>query len=161
MPIKRILIPVDFSVDSLNALRYGGEFAKPFAAEICLLYVIEPIYYATPADMYVATSDATTLLDEQRRIGVEQLQRLTDELKEKGFRSRGLVETGAPAHVIVQAAIDHHVDLIVMGTHGRTGLAHMLMGSVAEKVVRTAKCPVLTVRHGVASHPEPAKKPAS
>jgi len=150
MAIKSILVPVDFSDDSLNALAYGREFAKPMGAELIILYVVEPIYYATPADMYVTTPNLTTLLDEQRRVGKEQLARLEAELKKKGIRGRSILEMGVPAHVIVDTAKRRRADLIIMATHGRTGLVHMLMGSVAEKVVRTAPCPVLTVRHGAA-----------
>jgi universal stress protein A len=153
MAIKRILIPVDFSDDSLNALAYGRELAKPMGAELTILYVVEPIYYATPADMYVATPNMASLLDEQRRVGIEQLARLAADLKKKGVRHRTMLDTGVPAQVIVETARRRRCDLIIMATHGRTGLVHMLMGSVAEKVVRTAPCPVLTVRHGAAKRP--------
>jgi universal stress protein A len=154
MAIKRILIPVDFSDDSLKALAYGRDFAKPFGAEICVLYVVEPIYYATPADMYATSPNIAMLIDEQRRVGAQQLARINAELKKKGARVRTFQKTGSAAQCIVDTAKSLKAGLIVMGTHGRTGLAHMLMGSVAEKVVRTAACPVLTVRR------EAAKKAA-
>jgi nucleotide-binding universal stress UspA family protein len=76
MAIKRILVPVDFSEDSLNALAYARDFGKPFGAELLVFYVIEPIYYATPADMYVASPNVALLLEEQRRIGNQQMQRI-------------------------------------------------------------------------------------
>jgi universal stress protein A len=150
MAIKRILIPVDFSDDSLKAMAYAREFSKPFAAELCVLYVVEPIYYATPADMYATSSNIATLIEEQRRVGAQMLARINADLKKKGARVRTLQKTGSAAQCIVDTAKSLKADLIVMGTHGRTGLVHMLMGSVAEKVVRTASCPVLTVRREAA-----------
>ena len=154
MAIKRILIPVDFSDDSLKALAYARDFAKPFGAELSVLYVVEPIYYATPADMYATSANIALLVEEQRRIGAQQLARINADLKKKGERVRTLLKAGSGAQCIVDTAKSVKADLIIMGTHGRTGFAHMLMGSVAEKVVRTAGCPVLTVRR------EAAKKAA-
>jgi universal stress protein A len=149
MAIKKILVPVDFSSDSLKALAYARDFAGLFGAELSILHVVEPIYYATPADMYVTTPNLTMLLEEQRRVGARQLARLAAELEKKGQSGRTMLKTGAPAQVIIDTARSTRADLIIMATHGRTGLAHMLMGSVAEKVVRGAACPVLTVRRGV------------
>lgn len=157
MAVKRILVPVDFSADSLNALAYARDFAKPFGAELVLLYVVEPIYYATPADMYATSPNMAMLLDEQRRAGSQQLARLSAALAKKGQRHRTVQKTGSAAQVIVDTAKSASADMVIMGTHGRTGLAHMFMGSVAEKVVRTAGCPVLTVRHGAA---KPRKRTA-
>jgi universal stress protein A len=159
MAIKRILIPVDFSDDSLRALAYAREFAKPFGAELCVLYVVEPIYYATPADMYATSPNIAMLIDEQRRVGAQQLARINADLKRKGARVRTLQKTGSAAQCIVDTSKSVKADLIIMGTHGRTGFAHMLMGSVAEKVVRTAGCPVLTVRREAAKKAA-RKKPA-
>ncbi len=160
MAIKRILVPVDFSRDSLKALAYANDFAKLFGAELSVLYVVEPIYYATPADMYVTTPNLSMLLDEQRRIGEQQLARLGAALKKKGQRARTTLKTGAPAQVIVDTAKTARADLIIMATHGRTGLAHILMGSVAEKVVRSARCPVLTVRSAVVKQRRTRKRSA-
>jgi universal stress protein A len=152
MAIKRILIPIDFSGDS-------RDFAKPFGAELCVLYVVEPIYYATPADMYATSPNIAMLIDEQRRIGAQQLARIAADLKRQGERVRTFQKTGSAAQCIVDTATSLKAGLIVMSTHGRTGLAHVLMGSVAEKVVRTAGCPVLTVRREAAKRAA-RKKPA-
>jgi nucleotide-binding universal stress UspA family protein len=146
MAFKRILVPVDFSEDSLSALAYAGDLARTSNAELQVLYVVEPVYYAAPADMYATSANLGMLLDEQRRGGKEQLARIATSLKKKGRRVRTFLKTGSPAQEIVDTAKRQRADLIVVSTHGRTGLAHMLMGSVAEKVVRTATCPVLTVR---------------
>ncbi len=146
-PIKRILVPVDFSPDSRNALQYAADLAAVSRAEIVMLHVVEPVYVAEPY-MGVAP-EVGIFLDEQRRNAKAVLARLGTDLKKKGQRVRTMVTAGPPALLIVDAAKDLRADLIVMGTHGRTGLAHMLIGSVAEKVVRTAQCPVLTVRGAV------------
>jgi len=145
---RRILVPVDFSKDSLGALAYAREFAQSLQGELLVLYVIEPIYYAAP-DMYAASTNMAMLIDEQRRIAKEQLARLSKDLTKRGQRHKVLTETGAPAQCILDAAKRLRADMIIMATHGRTGLAHVFMGSVAERVVRSANCPVLTVHRGV------------
>jgi universal stress protein A len=136
MNIKRILVPVDFSRDSLDALSVARDLAKKFGAELLILYVIEPIHFITVAEVY----------EEQRRLSDVELTHIGDELRAVGQRFRILIKAGVPAHVIVDTARRSGTGMIVMGTHGRTGLAHMLIGSVAEKVVRTAACPVLITR---------------
>lgn len=146
MAIKRILVPVDFSKASLQALDYAREFAKPFGADLVVVHVVEPIYYATPIDMYAASPNVAMLVDEQRRMATVHLERLSADLTTTGLAHRTMLKSGAPAQVIVDTAKSAKADLIIMATHGRTGLAHVLLGSVAERVVRTAACPVLTVR---------------
>ena len=146
MPIKRVLVPVDFSGDSLNALAYARELVKPFKAEVVLVHVVEPIYYAAPADMYMTSPNLASIIEEQQQMAAQQLKRLAGDLEKKGHRVRTVLKSGSPAQVIIDTARRTAADLIVMATHGHTGLAHLFMGSVAEKVVRTAGCPVLTVR---------------
>jgi len=158
MAVKRILVPVDFSNDSLQALAYAREFAKPLRAELVILYVVEPIYYATPADMYATSASVGMMVDEQRKVGAQQLARLAADLKKRGLRCRTILKLGSPAQVIVDTAKSHRADAIIMATHGRTGLAHMVMGSVSEKVVRTAGCPVTTLRPGVVKRPKARKR---
>jgi universal stress protein A len=143
MRIKRILVPIDFSANSLQALAYAVQLAQRFVAELLVLNVVEPLYVAEPN---VGSADLTTLLDEQQRIADEQLARISADLRRQGQRVRTQVECGAPAQTIVEVANNSATDLIVIATHGRTGLSHMLIGSVAERVVRLAGCPVLTVR---------------
>jgi universal stress protein A len=147
MAIKRILVPLDFSKESLRGLAYAREFAKAFGAELLLVSVIEPIYYATPGDMYVPSPNIAMLLDQQRRLATQQFKRIGADLLKRRQRFRVVVKTGSPAQVIADTARRGRADMIIMATHGRTGLTHMLMGSVAEKVVRSAPCPVLTVGH--------------
>src|SRR5262249_5908259 len=111
MPIKRILVPVDFSDDSLKALAYARDFGKPFGAELYVLYVVEPIYYAAPADMYATSPNIAMLLEEQQRIGAKHLARLNADLRKKGTRVRTLQKTGAAAPAIVDAAKRVKADL--------------------------------------------------
>ncbi len=147
MNIERILVPIDFSPHSLRALDYAAELAKPFQAELVALTVVEPIPYAMAGDIYTgAAAQAGALLDEQMRAGRDQQLRLSEEFKKRGIELRTVLQTGIPYRVIVDTAKDLQADLIVMATHGRTGLSHLLIGSVTERVVRTAACPVLTLR---------------
>jgi universal stress protein A len=145
--INRILVPVDFSPDSQNALRYAADLAAACGAEIMMLHVVEPVYVTEP---YLGVApEFGMFLDEQMRNAKAVLADLGTDLKKKGQRVRTMVAAGPPALLIVDTAKDIRTDLIVMGTHGRTGVAHLFIGSVAEKVVRTAQCPVLTVRGAV------------
>jgi len=155
---KRILVPVDFSKDSLNALAYAADFAQTLGAELLLLYAVEPIYYATPTDPFAVNANVATLIEEQRRMGEQQLARVGADLEKKGQGFRALIKSGSPSQVIIDTAKNQRADLIIMATHGRTGLAHMFMGSVAEKVVRTAACPVLTVRSAAKPRTKAAAK---
>jgi len=146
MAIKRILVPTDFSEGSLQAIEYAIDLAQPTVAELIVLFVVEPVYYATPADLYGASANLAMLLEEQQRIGRAQLARLGKRLAQRRARFRTMIETGTPYQLITDTAAKLKADLIVMATHGRTGLSHVLLGSVTEKVVRTAACPVLTLR---------------
>jgi len=146
MKIKRVLVPIDFSKQSLKALDYGADFAKSLGAELVTLFVIEPIYYAVPDLAGAAAGVAGGLLDEQRKSGQQQLERLQARYAKRRIKLRALVQTGTPYQAIVDTAKSIKADLIVLSTHGRTGFSHLLMGSVAERVVRTAECPVLTLR---------------
>jgi universal stress protein A len=148
MKLQRILVPTDLSAASLAGLDYAADLAQPFNAEVIILYVVEPIVYATPTDLYGATADLGTVIQEQERSGRTQLQRLQARYSKKIRKLRAVQQTGTPYVAITGAAKKLKVDLIVMSTHGRTGLSHLLMGSVAEKIVRTSPCPVLTVRAG-------------
>lgn len=148
MQVKKILVPVDFSKDSLRAVEYARNFAAPFEAQLLLLHVVEPIYYASPADMYAASPNLALLIEEQRKAAQRQLEQLAEKLSRGGTKVQTLLKSGSPAQVIADTAKRTKADLIIMATHGRTGLAHVLLGSVAERVVRLAPCPVLTVRRG-------------
>jgi nucleotide-binding universal stress UspA family protein len=148
MKLKRILVPTDLSPASFVGLDYAAELARAFKAEIVLLHVVEPIVYATPTDLYAATADLGSVLQEQERSGRAQLQKIQQRYGKKIAKMRAVQQTGTPYVAITSVAKKLKADLIVMSTHGRTGLSHLFLGSVEEKIVRTSACPVLTVRAG-------------
>ena len=142
--LKTILVPTDFSECSDAAVKYGSELANAFGATLHLLNVVQdPYTMPYGADGFVAP--AQDLLGEWR---AEAKRRLEAGVP-VGFESRTVTATriGSPCPEIVRYAVGRHIDLIVLGTHGRGAIGHVLLGSVAERVVRTAPCPVLTVRH--------------
>ena len=147
MTIKRILVPVDFSPNSLHALDYAVDFAKAFKATVAVLFVVEPIAYAIP-DFAGGAAMIGGLLEQQQRSGRMQLRRLEERYAKRRVRLRALLQTGSAYQAIADTARQTKADLIVMATHGRTGLSHLLLGSVAERVVRAATCPVLTLHPG-------------
>lgn len=140
--LKKILVPTDFSEPSQAALMYAKAFAETFHASLHLLHVIEsPVIYGW--EVY----DPGPIRESVEKNARERLvQVLTEEEREK-FRVQLATRNGSPFVEIVRYARDEEIDLIVMGTHGRGAIAHMLLGSVAERIVRKAPCPVLTVRH--------------
>ncbi len=142
MQIKRILVPTDFSRSSLKAVDYAVDLAKQNQAELILVHIIEPMSYAVPRYL----PEPTALLEEQRKRAQDALDRLTERVSARYPRCRSEVHLGVVYQRIAELARTLKADLIVIATHGRTGLAHMLIGSVAERVVRMAACPVLTVR---------------
>lgn len=145
--IKRILVPVDFSDPSLQALDYAIELGQPFKPEFIVLHVVET-YFPLAGDMYSPGYDVGLMYQELERAGREQLSRLAAKLQKQRLAVRTLLSVGSAHRVIVETAKKLKADLIIMSTHGRTGLSHVFMGSVAERVVRSAVCPVLTVRGG-------------
>jgi universal stress protein A len=144
--LKRILTPTDFSKSSENALLYAVAFAEKFGSKLYLLHVVQDLTWFIPEAILVAPA-AVPPLEEFRTAARTALDRVVKQMKLPGIPIQAEVGEGAPFEAIIRFAREQDIDLIVMGTHGHTGLAHMLMGSVAEKVVRKAPCPVLTVRH--------------
>lgn len=144
--ITRILVPTDFSATADAALDYAWVLAERFGASLQLLHVLDDPFVADgmAAEAYISEAPAlrTAMLDDAR----ERLRH-----RAAPGDGRQAIETevlfGHGARTIAEYAAERGVDLIVMGTHGRTGFAHLLLGSVAERLVRTAPCPVLTVRH--------------
>jgi universal stress protein A len=146
MKIRRILVPVDFSATSLQALDRAIDLGKQFKAELLILFVVEPVIYAGLADLDGTSANLQALLRSQQSAGREELARLAAQLEKRHGRLLTRIQIGQPWAVIVNEAKKSRADLIIMATHGRTGLSHLFMGSVAEKVVRSATCPVLTLR---------------
>lgn len=144
--LDRILVPVDFSPPSDRAIRYATTLANKFGARVSLLHVVDDPFVtgAWQAEAFIA--NIPELLTELMMSARTHLGELKRDLAAHGFIVDTAVITGPPARAIVEHASAGHFDLIVMGTHGRTGLSHALLGSVAERVVQKAPCPVLTVR---------------
>jgi len=145
--INNILVATDFGEASDSALRYGRELATRFGATLHVLHVAQNVYVTTfGAETYAAI--VPEMQDEIEKAAKKRLDEALIDSDGSGPKTKAVVMTSSsPAYAIVDYARDHAVDLIVMGTHGRGALAHIVMGSVAERVVRLATCPVLTVRH--------------
>jgi nucleotide-binding universal stress UspA family protein len=141
MKIRTILVPTDFSECSRAAVEQAAQFAQIFGADIRLLHIMEPPMYGL--DFTLSQPESPPGL---REILTEKMRGLTEGLRKLGISAEGRFGIGVPFLEILQAAKDQAADLIVMGTHGRTGLAHLLLGSTAERVIQRAHCPVLTVR---------------
>jgi nucleotide-binding universal stress UspA family protein len=143
--IQRILVPIDFSEHSKNALKYAIPYAVQFGARLYLLYVVEPTIY--PADFSFGQVGFPNIEEELRKRGNEELNTLVrNEIKDR-VSAEAEVRTGKPFYEINEYAREKHIDLIIIATHGHTGVEHMLFGSTVEKVVRKAPCPVLVVRN--------------
>ena len=142
---ERIVVPTDFSEYSLLALDYAIEIADRFSSELHILYVIEPTLQA--ADMSWTTIDYETMNKEHEKSAREQLAKIVGERIPKGIKADVSIVFGKPFVEIVKYATEERGDLVVMATHGRGAISHILMGSTAEKVVRKAHCAVLTVKH--------------
>jgi universal stress protein A len=136
--ITRILVPTDFSAQARNALGWARELGDRFGAKLVLLHVID-IFSLAEMGCTVGGFDPLHLLREQARDCMAELKNLVPD-------AQTVVRESSPRPTIVDAALELNCQMIVMGTHGRSGLAHLLLGSVAEYVVRHAKVPVVTVR---------------
>jgi len=142
--IRSILVPIDFSVHSKNALKYAVLMARQFGASIHLVYVVEPTIY--PADLGFGQVVLPGVEEELREKGGAELQALIGKEIGTTVRASWNVRTGNPHQEILREAEEKRVDLIVVATHGHSGVEHMLFGSTADRIVRHARCPVLTVR---------------
>jgi nucleotide-binding universal stress UspA family protein len=143
--IRRILHPSDFSRASSAAFTKAVEMAKTNRAELWLVHVMAPVVPMV-GDGYVAPNVYQEIEASARAEAQKQLDKLVARTKKAGVRARALLMEGVPHEQIVRAARSKRADLVVLGTHGRTGLAKFFLGSVAGRVVSTARCPVLTVR---------------
>jgi nucleotide-binding universal stress UspA family protein len=151
LPLRRILCPTDFSDHSLRAVRAGVELARHFGSRLDLLYAVPPV----PASQALYSSDDNSLVPSFDVKGYSEHLKRSHEAGLDGIIEReipGSLEAGRAvlfgraAEQIAEFVRDNDIDLIVIATHGRTGLPHVLLGSVTEKLVRLAACPVLTVR---------------
>ncbi|MBX3228031.1 MAG: universal stress protein [Labilithrix sp.] len=139
---KIILVPTDFGAPSEAAIDYAIDYARVFGAEVVLMHAYEIPIMGFPDGALVATAELTTRILEGAQAG---LNRQVASRQGSGVEVRGIIKQGDAWHMVNEAAEETGATLIVMGTHGRTGIPRALIGSVAEKVVRTSKVPVLTV----------------
>lgn len=149
--MKKILVPVDFSACSQKALQFALPFAEEFGAQIILLHVVEPVF--VPESMMMTAPELPELGATLVTTAREKLARLGEQAVPAGIKVHTIVRVGRPYQEIIDAARTEDADLIVIATHGYTGLKHVFLGSTAERVVRHSPCPVLTVR-------QPESKPA-
>lgn len=143
--IKKIFVPTDFSACSNEALAYAAFLAKQLSATILLTHFTEP-YIPTFTEPYIYTLTSPHPFDDMEMRAGQALDRMAHPWRESGIYVETHLLRGNPGKDIGKAAKVLECDLIVMGTHGRTGVSHFMMGSVAEHVIRTAPLPVLTVR---------------
>lgn len=145
--IKNILVPVDFSDYSKNALKYAINFVKMFDAKLFLIYVVEPMVY--PADFSMGQVSLPSMDSDMMERSKSELEELAKKEIDPEIDCKAIVKTGKPFMEINETASELDIDLIIISTHGHTGVEHLLFGSTAEKVVRKAPCPVLTLREPI------------
>ena len=145
LPIRKILCPTDFSDPSYEAMKVADEIAVHFSAELTLLHVVTPIPVIPIHDD--PTSFNLPLYEkEMEESAIKSLDQVAKERISKELKAQTLVVQGDPANQIVRLAEDENVDIIIIATHGLTGWRKFMFGSVTEKVIRLAKCPVLSIR---------------
>ena len=144
LSISHILVPIDFSVHSKNALKYAIPLAEEFSASLHLVYVVEPTIY--PADLGFGQVVLPGVEDELRQKAADELRELIGREIGDKIPTTATVRTGSPHQEILDEADEQNVDLIVVASHGHSGVEQILFGSTADRIVHNAKCPVLTVR---------------
>jgi len=137
--IRRVLVPIDFSICSLDALEYAAHFAKQIGASVTLLHTLEPVAYNLDFTLDYASG-------RERAYWQGRLDVLQAILASNRIKVDCVLRAGRPAEAVASFLKEQPHDLVIMGTHGRRGISHLLMGSVAEATLRLAPCPVLTVR---------------
>jgi nucleotide-binding universal stress UspA family protein len=143
MPTPHVLVPTDFSTSAAQALDYAIRLARPLKARLTVLHVMQP---NPMPGVDTGVAPPATYLQEVKEAMQSNMEDALARVTAAGFTAERLVLYGIPFQGIVDTAKARQVDLIIMGTHGRTGLMYVLLGSVAEKVVRLAPCSVLVVR---------------
>ena len=147
MRVKRILVPIDFSPASQRALDEAIDLGRSLHAKLTAMFVLPPLRYPYTIEFMGAAVGLGLIVDAQRKWAQREVANLAGRLAKRGVKCEALLQQGPPQKRIVETAKRIKADLIVMSTHGRTGVSHLMLGSVAERVVRTAPCAVLIVRH--------------
>ena len=145
---KKILVPHDFGTGSDHALAYAVDLAKALGAEVTVMHAFEIPMVGFPDGTLVATPELVSRILDGVNLGLKKAVELH---AAAGVTMHSLVKQGPTWQTVTETATEHQIDLIVMGSHGRQGLPRVLLGSVAEKVVRMAHCPVLTLHPGDAN----------
>lgn len=148
--IQEIVCPIDFSRPSNAALKAAISLARQYKAELILVSIVEPLVTGLMLSVYTYQQYVNRL----KKAAREQLKAMITKHVPKGMKASAVVKTGEPADEIVRTTKAQHADLIVIATHGRRGWGHLIFGSVAEKVIRLAPCPVLVI------HPPKKRKAA-
>lgn len=143
-PIRRILVPVDFSEHARRALAHAKELASLYGAELQILHVFEEVLH--PAFYASGRTSIFEFMPQIQSEATKQIQQLLDEVVGKDYPAEIYLKEGHPAREIINFVDEHATDLIVIATHGLRGIEHFLLGSVTEKVVRMSSCPVFTVK---------------
>lgn len=143
--IKKILAPTDFSEASLKALDQAVELAKQLGAEVHVVHVVPLLMYAIAPDVVPDDPQFERRLKEKL---AARLEEVASRLRGRGAEIHTLLVDGNPGHEVGEVAAERGFDLVVMATHGRSGLPRLMLGSVAERTVRSSKVPVLTLRIG-------------
>jgi len=144
LPIKKILCPTDFSEASDVSIKAADELALHFGAELILVHVVSPMPAVRPTGT-IPVPTKNNYFDEMQKVAAESLKDLIEKHVCRSISTRPLVAIGRAGEEITRLAKEEDVDVIVLSTHGETGLTRMIFGSVAEKVVRLSSCPVLTL----------------
>ena len=147
LQFKNILVPIDFSDFSKSALKYAVTFAQHYHAKLILIYVMEPVIY--PPDFSMGQITLPTVNFEMDKRAKEELDKLAEVEIASLVQVSTVIKTGKPFVEIIETAKEEDADLIIISTHGHSGVEHILFGSTADKVVRKAPCPVLTLREPI------------
>jgi universal stress protein A len=145
--IKKVLVPIDFSDYSKNSLRYSVSFVRCFKAELVLVYVVEPVIY--PPDFSMGQIAVPAVDVDMDKRAAEELKKLAQTEIPADMKVKTIIRTGKPFVEIIETASEENADLIIIASHGHSGVEHILFGSTAEKVVRKAPCPVLSLREPI------------
>jgi len=143
--LEKILMPTDFSSSSENAMGYAASFAKEYNAGLIVLHVIQEPHRLRRVTTTLPEEEIDKIIADEIEVVKKAMEQFVKDFGE-GVNVKTLIKSGIPVVEIVESAKEENVDLIVMGTHGQTGTRHALIGSVAERVVRNAHCPVFTVK---------------